>query len=246
MTQLELFAGIGGFGLAGHWAGIETIAQVEIDDFCQKVLQKNFPNAAKYRDIKEFDGTKYRGAVDIVSGGFPCQPYSTAGKRLGKEDERHLWPEMLRVIREVQPNWVVGENVGGILNQGDKSTLGRIKSELEACGYGVQCFDIPGYVYGLQTMERHIWIVAKAIGVGFKRSKKKHNGINGNKREFQGNDTRFNNRWNICDSKFCRVSERVSARLDKHQRHRLHALGNSIVPHVAYHIFKAIIECENL
>ena len=103
MKQLELFAGIGGFGLAGHWAGIETVAQVEIDDFCQKILQKNFPNAAKYRDIKEFDGSKYRGTIDIVSGGFPCQPYSTAGKRLGKDDERHLWPEMLRVIREIAP-----------------------------------------------------------------------------------------------------------------------------------------------
>jgi hypothetical protein len=101
MKQIELFAGIGGFGLAGEWAGIETVCQVEIDPFCQKVLQKNFPNAQRHSDIKTFDGHPFRGTVDLVSGGFPCQPYSTAGKRAGNDDDRALWPEMLRVIGEV-------------------------------------------------------------------------------------------------------------------------------------------------
>jgi len=99
----------GGFDLAAQWMGWKNIFQVEKDEFCNKVLEKNFPHVTRYGDIKEFDGTKYRGAIDILTGGFPCQPYSTAGKRKGKEDERHLWPEMLRVIREVQPAYVVGE-----------------------------------------------------------------------------------------------------------------------------------------
>jgi DNA (cytosine-5)-methyltransferase 1 len=116
MKQIELFAGIGGFGLAGEWAGIESVAQVEIDDFCQKILSKNFPNAQKFRDIKQFDGRPFRGTIDIISGGFPCQPYSTAGKRLGTDDGRHLWPEMLRIIQEVAPRWVVGENVRGLVS----------------------------------------------------------------------------------------------------------------------------------
>jgi DNA (cytosine-5)-methyltransferase 1 len=99
----SLFSGIGGFDLAAEWAGFENIFQVEIDPFCQKVLQKNFPKTQKYGDIKKFDGTKFRGKIDIISGGFPCQPFSCAGKRKGTEDDRHLWPEMLRIIDEIKP-----------------------------------------------------------------------------------------------------------------------------------------------
>jgi DNA (cytosine-5)-methyltransferase 1 len=113
MKHLGLFEGIGGFSLAARWMGWETVAWVEIDKFCQQVLKKNFPEAKGYGDIKEFDGTKYAGHIDILTGGFPCQPFSTAGNRKGTEDDRYLWPEMLRVISEVQPRWVVGENVSG-------------------------------------------------------------------------------------------------------------------------------------
>jgi DNA (cytosine-5)-methyltransferase 1 len=109
----SLFSGIGGFDLAAEWMGWKNVFQVEKDPFCQRVLEKNFPTVTRYGDIKEFDGTKYRGAVDIITGGFPCQPFSSAGNRKGTEDDRYLWPEMLRIISEAQPSWVVGENVSG-------------------------------------------------------------------------------------------------------------------------------------
>ena len=159
MTQLELFAGIGGFGLAGHWAGIETVCQVEIDPFCQKVLAKNFPNAHRHSDIKTFDGTQWRG-VDIISGGFPCQPYSTAGKRLGTEDERHLWPEMLRVIREAQPRYVVGENVGGLISWSDGLVFEQVCADLEAEGYEVQPFVLPACAVNAPHRRDRVWFVA--------------------------------------------------------------------------------------
>jgi DNA (cytosine-5)-methyltransferase 1 len=162
LTQLELFAGIGGFGLAGHWAGIKTVCQIEIDPFCQKVLAKNFPNAKKHGDIKTFNGTEYRGTVDIISGGFPCQPYSSAGKRLGKEDERHLWPEMLRVIREVRPRWVVGENVFGLINWSEGLVFDEVQSDLESEGYEVQAFVLPAAAVNAPHRRDRVWFVAYA------------------------------------------------------------------------------------
>lgn len=135
MRHASLFSGIGGFDLAARWMGWENIFQVEIDLFCQKVLEKNFPDTKRYGDIKQFDGTQYRGAIDILTGGFPCQPYSIAGQRKGTEDDRHLWPEMLRVIGEIQPRWVVGENVPGLLNWSGGLVLQQIKTDLENKGF---------------------------------------------------------------------------------------------------------------
>src|SRR5688572_707622 len=107
MRHASLFSGIGGFDLAAQWMGWENVFQVEIDKFCQKVLEKNFPNVKRYGDIKEFKGGDYRGTIDVLSGGFPCQPFSSAGERLGTEDHRHLWPENFRIVREVQPPNIV-------------------------------------------------------------------------------------------------------------------------------------------
>lgn len=112
----SLFSGIGGFDLAAEWMGWENIFHCEWNEFGQKVLKHYWPNAESFTDITKTDFTKYANKIDILTGGFPCQPYSTAGKRLGKADERHLWPQMLRAIREVQPHWVVGENVSGIVS----------------------------------------------------------------------------------------------------------------------------------
>src|SRR5687767_12764897 len=103
MKHLGLFEGIGGFSLAARWMGWETIAWCEINPFCQKVLKHHFPNAAAHSDIITTDFTIYKGRVDILTGGFPCQPYSVAGKQEGDDDHRHLWPHMLRAIREVRP-----------------------------------------------------------------------------------------------------------------------------------------------
>jgi DNA (cytosine-5)-methyltransferase 1 len=116
LTHASLFSGIGGFDLAAEWAGWENIFHCEWNPFGQKVLAHHFPNSKSYNDITKTNFTIHEGTVDVLTGGFPCQPYSQAGKRLGKADDRHLWPEMLRTIREVKPRWVVGENVLGIVN----------------------------------------------------------------------------------------------------------------------------------
>jgi hypothetical protein len=118
MRHGSLFSGIGGFDLAAEWCGWENVFHCEWNTFGQKVLKHHFPNSISYNDITKTDFTIHRGTIDIISGGFPCQPYSSAGKRLGKNDDRHLFPEMLRAIREIQPEWIVGENVLGIVNWG--------------------------------------------------------------------------------------------------------------------------------
>lgn len=116
LSHGSLFSGIGGFDLAAEWMGWENKFHCEIEEFPKRVLKYYWPNAKSYDDITKTDFTIWRGKIDILTGGFPCQPYSVAGKRLGKEDDRHLWPEMLRAIREIQPSWVVGENVSGLIN----------------------------------------------------------------------------------------------------------------------------------
>lgn len=136
LTHGSLFSGIGGFDLAAQWAGIETKWQVETDNFCNKVLEKHFPDAKRYRDIKETAGLE---RVDIISGGFPCQPFSIAGKRKGKDDDRYLWQEMLRIIGEVKPSYVVGENVANLWNMGFEHLLVDLENE----GYEAESFIIP-------------------------------------------------------------------------------------------------------
>jgi DNA (cytosine-5)-methyltransferase 1 len=156
MRHGSLFSGIGGFDLAAEWMGWENVFQVEWDSYCQKILTKNFPNVKRYGDIKEFDGTKYRGLINILTGGFPCQPFSVAGKQKGKSDDRHLWPEMLRVIREIQPPWIVGENVPGIIAM----ELDNICLALESEGYEVQPFIIPSASIGAWDKRERVWIIA--------------------------------------------------------------------------------------
>ena len=162
MRHIGLFAGIGGFELAARWMGWNTIAWSEWDPFCQKVLSYHFPEAKGYGDIKQADFTQYRGQCDILTGGFPCQPYSVAGKRLGKEDERHLWPEMLRVIREVRPRWIIGENVRGLLSWNEGVVFEEVCSDLESEGYEVQAFIIPAASVGAPHRRERVWIIANA------------------------------------------------------------------------------------
>lgn len=153
MNHLGLFDGIGGFSLAARWAGWETVAWVEKDEHCQKVLKKNFPNAKGYADIFEFSGTEYKGTVDIITGGFPCQPFSHAGERNGSDDERYLWPEMLRVVNEIKPRWVVAENVYGLLTIDNGFTVESICSDLESAGYERPIIlDTASDAFGLSTL----------------------------------------------------------------------------------------------
>jgi DNA (cytosine-5)-methyltransferase 1 len=166
MTHLGLFEGIGGFSLAARWMGWDTIAWCEINPFGQQVLKHHFPNATGHSNIIDTDFSIYRGRVDILTGGFPCQPFSTAGKRLGTEDERHLWPEMLRAIREVQPRYIVGENVGGILSWDGGMVFEQVHVDLEAEGYEIQAFVLPACAVNAPHRRDRVWFVAHRPDAG--------------------------------------------------------------------------------
>jgi DNA (cytosine-5)-methyltransferase 1 len=156
-THLDLFSGIGGFALAAGWAGFETVGFCDNEPYAQAVLKKHWPNVPIHGDIKTLDGTAYRG-VTLLSGGFPCQPFSNAGKRRGKDDDRYLWPQMLRVIQEARPAWIVGENVAGIIGL----ALEQVCSDLEASGYDVEPIIIPACGVDAPHRRNRIWILANS------------------------------------------------------------------------------------
>jgi DNA (cytosine-5)-methyltransferase 1 len=160
MRHGSLFSGIGGFDLASEWIGWENVFHCEWNEFGQKVLKYYWPKAITYNDITKTDFTIHRGSIDILTGGFPCQPYSSAGKRLGKEDSRHLWPEMLRTIREIQPTWVVGENVRGLTNWNGGLVFDEVQADLEAEGYEVTPFLLPACAVNAPHRRDRIWFVA--------------------------------------------------------------------------------------
>jgi DNA (cytosine-5)-methyltransferase 1 len=160
MNHGSLFSGIGGFDLAAEWMGWDNIFHCEWMPFPRKVLNHYWPNSISYEDITKTDFTIHRGAIDILTGGFPCQPYSSAGKRLGKEDERHLWPHMLRVISEVKPTYVVGENVRGLTNWNGGVVFEEVCTDLESQGYTVQPILLPACAVGAPHRRDRIWFVA--------------------------------------------------------------------------------------
>lgn len=160
MKHGSLFSGIGGFDLAAEWMGWENVFHCEWNEFGQRVLKHHFPKAISYADITETDFNVHRGRISVLSGGFPCQPYSSAGKRLGKEDERHLWPEMLRAIREIQPRWVLGENVLGLVNWNGGLVFEEVQADLEAEGYEVQPFILPAASVNAPHRRDRVWFVA--------------------------------------------------------------------------------------
>lgn len=221
LTHIDLFSGIGGFALAAKWAGFETKVFCEIDPFCQKVLKKHWPDVPIVEDIKKFNGKEWTGTT-LLTGGFPCQPFSTAssGKRKGKADDRYLWPEMLRIISEAKPTWVLGENVVGI----SRMALKQVVSDLEAIQYEVcPVFNIPACAVGFNHKRERLWICAYSDCSGQPI-------------------VPINEKTQMlpeCESRTGRMGENygVPNRVD-----RLRALGNAIVPQVAYHIIKAIAE----
>lgn len=173
MNHASLFSGIGGFDLAAKEVGWNNVFQCEIDPFCQSVLKYYFPKTVLYEDIKRTDFTSWKGKIDVLTGGFPCQPFSVAGQRKGADDDRYLWPEMLRVIRETRPRWVIGENVAGITNmvQPGSETDVETKSDQDEENYketileqeyiiNTICDDIEREVYSVQP------IIIPACGVG--------------------------------------------------------------------------------
>ena len=160
MTHGSLFSGIGGFDLAAEWAGWQNVFHCELNPFSQKVLKYHFPQSISYENIITTDFSIHKGAIDIISGGFPCQPYSSAGKRLGTADNRHLWPQMLRAIREIQPSWVVGENVRGLTNWNGGVVFDQVQTDLEIEGYEVTPFLLPACAVNAPHRRDRIWFVA--------------------------------------------------------------------------------------
>lgn len=165
ITHLSLFSGIGGLDLAAEWAGITTVGQCEWADYPTKILEKHWPTIPRWRDIRSLTGESFYErtglrTVDIISGGFPCQPFSVAGKQRGKEDDRYLWPEMVRVIAELRPAWVIGENVAGIVNM----ALDDVLSDLESKGYATRTFLFPAHAVGAPHRRYRTAIIAHANG----------------------------------------------------------------------------------
>jgi DNA (cytosine-5)-methyltransferase 1 len=240
---LDLFSGIGGFSLGLERAGMETIAFCEIEDFPRQVLKKHWPNIPIAGDIRKlsynrktqeliYDGEViYVGPIDLICGGYPCQPFSQIGRRKGAEDDRHLWPEYRRLIREIRPHWVVGENVIGHASMG----LDEVLSDLENLHYTSQAFDIPAGAVGANHERRRIWIVAHADSEGLQGQPSP--GIS-------GWDTAVRHNWKsdrwMPAPRICRGGDGVSRKVD-----RLKGLGNAVVPQIPEIIGMAIMEIEN-
>lgn len=155
-THLDLFSGIGGFALACRWNNIQTVGFVEYEDYPRRVLSRQFPGVPLFGDIHDFDATPFRG-VDLLTGGYPCQPFSQAGKRKGKEDDRHLWPEMFRVVTQARPSWVLAENVAGHINLG----LDEVLLDLESEGYTCRTVMVPACAKNALHRRDRVWIIAK-------------------------------------------------------------------------------------
>ena len=192
MNHASLFSGIGGAEIAAEWMGWENLFHCEINPFGRKVLEYWYPNSISYEDITKTDFTEWRGKIDVLTAGFPCQPFSVAGSRKGADDDRYLWPQVVRVVRETRPAWVVGENVAGILSMvqpgtevevgGASSLFGEGDSQrvslrqgyvietvcrdLEREGYEVQPFVIPACAVGAPHRRDRVWIIAHRADAG--------------------------------------------------------------------------------
>ncbi len=162
MKLLDLFSGIGGFSLGAEYNNIETIGFVEKDAFCQKVLRKHWPNTPIIGNIRDVTKDTFE-PVDIVSGGFPCQPFSVAGKRRGTDDDRYLWDETIRVVSLYKPRWFVGENVEGIVNIQNGMVLRQVQDDLEKEGFEVQCGIIPASGIGAWHQRKRVWIIGHNV-----------------------------------------------------------------------------------
>lgn len=244
MTHGSLFSGIGGFDLAAEWMGWTNVFHCEINEYCNKILNQHFPHAKSYTDITTTDFSQWKGKCDIITGGFPCQPYSQAGKRKGKEDDRHLWPQMLRAIGEIQPAWIVGENVPGLLNWERGMVLAEICADLEAQGFEVfPPLILPACGKNAMHRRERLWIVAHNKVFDLEKQEMVLEAWPVSEsgkftQRFPNNLWRFDRQTYLTDmaGRVYGVSEWVD---------RSKALGNAIVPQVAFEIFKAIETLDN-
>jgi len=274
MKHLDLFSGIGGFALAAQWVWgdeHEIVSFCDNDKAAQVVLSKHWPGVPIHDDIKTLDATKWRGTIDLVTGGFPCQPFSCAGKRKGAADDRYLWPEMLRVIAECQPRWVLGENVPGIIGM----ELDKVLADLEGEGYETGTLIIPACAVDAPHIRSRIWVVAHSCGMErearaevakvlriLPENESEYDNTHGSSenvadadgercedsRERYGASCEFRRVGEsretsswLPEPDVGRVANGVPYRVD-----RLRLLGNAIVPQVAAEIFRAIKTEYNL
>jgi DNA (cytosine-5)-methyltransferase 1 len=263
--MLDLFSGIGGFSLAAQWCwgdALEIACFVEIDPFCRQVLKKHWPHVDIVEDVLDLDrivgyaqcgglhrdsrrraGEKFENGhpqLDLLTGGFPCQPFSCAGQRKGTEDDRALWPAMLEVIRATSPRWVVAENVPGLLSISDGLVFESVLTDLEHEGYEVQPLLIPAAGVGAPHRRDRVWIVGHSKSVRNSELNVTYPRKNRFGKMWSLITDDWDEHWTEAASRFCGVASRVPDRVD-----RLRALGNSIVPQVALQIFKAIKAVEN-
>ena len=263
MTHGSLFSGIGGFDLAAEWMGWENKFHCEWNEFGQRVLHHYWPQAELFTDITKSDFTKYANTIDVLTGGFPCQPYSAAGKRLGKKDERHLWPEMLRAIREIAPRYVVGENVRGLTNWNGGLVFDEVCADLENLGYQVAPYLIPASGVNAPHKRERIWFVACRNASDTDRIRfqirSTSEDISNEKRETRDQRSEFTipvetigrryvtNQWKNfpTQSPICSGNDGIPTELDgitfsKWRAESIKAYGNAVVPQVVYQLFKAI------
>lgn len=254
LTHLSLFSGIGGLDLAAEWAGFHSVGQCEWADYPIKILEKHWPDVPRWRDICSLTKEDFRErtglrTVDVISGGFPCQPFSTAGLRRGKSDNRYLWPEMLRVINELRPTWIVGENVVGIKNM----ALDDILTDLEAINYSTRAFVIPAASVGAPHRRDRIAILAHANRSGDTNIVQKACAVidgwedvlceqsrdpGGDQQSKRVGSCQDWDHWNT-EPRMGRVADGIPFQMD-----RLRCLGNAVVPQVFYWIFLSIAKIE--
>ena len=233
MRVLDLCSGVGMFSYGLEKAGFETIAFCEQDKICQKVLKKHWPDIDIYNDIGEIDGSIQ---ADIITAGIPCQPYSRAGYRKGRADNRDLAQEVIRIVADIKPAWFILENVEGFIDAG----LVPLLDDLEEIGYFTQTFSLPSVPFGLPTVERHIWVIATTDKKRCERLPDlTFSHLERLQMQFQGSDKRIPDRWHLPESRVCGVREGNAGRLD-----RIRQIGNSIPPQIP-EMFGRIIS-ENL
>ena len=253
LTHLSLFTGIGGLDLAAEMAGFMTVGQCEFADYQRSILEKNWPNIPRWKDVRELTGKSFRRETNgciptVVSGGFPCQPHSIAGKRLASDDERDLWSELLRVFCETNAKWLVGENVPGLLTSEDGRFFGRILRDLAQIGCSAWWYCFPAYACGAKYIGERVCIVATSDSERW-RSMDKVPKIRPNEKYLEVLE-----RWEARQNELLpypkRIKPQPGRRLERNDdgisrgMDRLKAYGNSVNCYQFYPIFKVIREVE--
>jgi DNA (cytosine-5)-methyltransferase 1 len=229
---LDLFSGIGGFSLGLERAGMETVAFCEYDKFCQQVLKKHWPHIPIHEDVRTLDAKQYRGTVDVVCGGFPCQPHSFSGKRKASEDDRDMWPATFDTIRKSNARWFIGENVKGILSSESGRFFGKILSDLASIGYSLEWFNIPGGAVGSPHLRNRIWMVAHPDETQLE-------GRSISSRIYEEYTNAGYTRWGKDKPGVVRTLNGLPNQMD-----RVGALGNAVIPDIPELIGRAIIKLD--